>query len=94
MTTAEALRAQRSIATEGTEFILFSNLQIEVFPTIFRGAFVDIGVKEDGLLHISQMSKGRERVTDPHDVIAVGDIITVEITSIDTERGRIGLSLG
>lgn len=57
------------------------------------GAFVDIGVKEDGLLHISQMSKGRERVTDPHDEVAVGDIITVEITSIDTERGRIGLSL-
>lgn len=58
------------------------------------GAFVDIGVKEDGLLHISQMSKGRERVSDPHDVVSVGDIITVEITSIDAERGRIGLSLG
>ena len=57
------------------------------------GAFVDIGVKQDGLLHISQMSKGRERISDPHDVVAVGDIINVEITSIDTERGRIGLSL-
>jgi protein Tex len=58
------------------------------------GAFVDIGVKQDGLLHISQMSKGRERVTDPHDVVSVGDIINVEITSIDLERGRIGLALG
>ncbi len=57
------------------------------------GAFVDIGVKQDGLLHISQMSKGRERVTDPHDVVSVGDIINVEITSIDLERGRIGLAL-
>jgi protein Tex len=57
------------------------------------GAFVDIGVKQDGLLHISQMSKGRERVSDPHEVVAVGDIINVEITSIDLERGRIGLSL-
>ena len=58
------------------------------------GAFVDIGVKQDGLLHISQMSKGRERVKDPHDVVSVGDIIHVEITSIDLERGRIGLALG
>ena len=58
------------------------------------GAFVDIGVKQDGLLHISQMSKGRERVSDPHEVVAVGDIINVEITSIDIERGRIGLALG
>lgn len=57
------------------------------------GAFVDIGVKQDGLLHISQMSKGRERVGDPHDVVAVGDIIDVEITNIDLERGRIGLAL-
>ena len=58
------------------------------------GAFVDIGVKQDGLLHISQMKRGRERVTDPHDVVSVGDIINVEITNIDLERGRIGLALG
>lgn len=57
------------------------------------GAFIDIGVKQDGLLHISNMSKGRERVTDPHDVVAVGDIVNVEITKIDLERGRIGLSM-
>ena len=57
------------------------------------GAFVDIGVKQDGLLHISNMSKGRERVEDPHDVVSVGDIINVEITNIDIERGRIGLAL-
>ncbi len=56
------------------------------------GAFVDIGVKQDGLLHISNMAKDK-RVEDPHDVVAVGDIIDVEITNIDLERGRIGLAL-
>lgn len=56
------------------------------------GAFVDIGVKQDGLLHISNMAKDK-RVEDPHDVVAVGDIINVEITNIDLERGRIGLAL-
>ncbi|MDZ7719436.1 MAG: Tex family protein [Balneolaceae bacterium] len=56
------------------------------------GAFVDIGVKQDGLLHISKMAK-EKRVDDPHDVVAVGDIINVEITNIDLERGRIGLAL-
>ncbi len=57
------------------------------------GAFVDLGVKQDGLLHISQMSTGRQRVDNPHDVVSVGDIIEVEIKSIDIERGRIGLAL-
>ncbi len=47
------------------------------------GAFVDIGVKQDGLLHRSQI---------PRDVtLSVGDIIQVEILSIEAERGRIGL---
>jgi protein Tex len=57
------------------------------------GAFVDIGVKQDGLLHISNMSKSGKRVESPHDEVAVGDIINVEITNIDTERGRIGLKV-
>jgi uncharacterized protein len=57
------------------------------------GAFVDIGVKQDGLLHISNMSKSRKRVVNPHDEVSVGDIINVEITNIDIERGRIGLKL-
>ena len=56
------------------------------------GAFVDLGVKQDGLLHISNMAKDK-RVENPHDVVSVGDIIKVEITNIDTERGRIGLKL-
>lgn len=56
------------------------------------GAFVDLGVKQDGLLHISNMSKNR-KVEDPHEVLGVGDIITVEIITLDLERGRIGLQL-
>lgn len=56
------------------------------------GAFVDIGVKQDGLLHISNMAK-EKRIDDPHEVVAVGDIINVEITNLDLERGRIGLAL-
>src|SRR5699024_10571190 len=55
------------------------------------GAFVDIGVKQDGLLHISKMAN--RRVDDPHEIVSIGDIISVEIISFDLERGRIGLSL-
>ncbi|MCT4781374.1 MULTISPECIES: Tex family protein [Exiguobacterium] len=55
------------------------------------GAFVDIGVKESGLVHISKLSK--KRVKHPLDVIAVGDIVTVWVTSVEPERGRIGLTM-
>lgn len=58
------------------------------------GAFVDLGVKQDGLLHISNMSKDNRRIENPHDVLGVGDIIKVEIITLDLERGRIGLKLG
>lgn len=56
------------------------------------GAFVDLGVKQDGLLHISNMAENR-KVEDPHDVVGVGDIISVEILTLDLDRGRIGLKL-
>ncbi|MDX1586473.1 MAG: helix-hairpin-helix domain-containing protein, partial [Balneolaceae bacterium] len=55
------------------------------------GAFVDIGVKQDGLLHISNMAD--RRVEDPHEIVSVGDILKLKIVSLDLERGRIGLSL-
>ena len=55
------------------------------------GAFIDIGLKQAGLLHISEMS-GR-RVRHPLDVLSVGDVLDVMIISIDETRGRIGLSL-
>lgn len=57
------------------------------------GAFVDLGVKQDGMLHISNMSLTGKRVENTHDVVGVGDIISVEIISLDLERGRIGLKL-
>ena len=55
------------------------------------GAFVDIGVKRNGLIHISKM--GNEYVRDPHEKVAVGDVVDVEVLSVDTDRGRISLSL-
>ncbi len=55
------------------------------------GAFVDIGVKQDGLLHVSQMAN--KFVKNPLDMINVGDIIDVKIIGIDIQRGRISLSL-
>jgi len=55
------------------------------------GAFVDLGVKEDGLVHISQMADGF--VKNPHDVVAVGDRVDVTVVSVDTKRKRIGLSM-
>lgn len=67
-------------------------LQGTVRNVVDFGAFVDIGVKQDGLLHISSMSKTK-KVEDPHDVVGVGDIINVEIIKLDLERGRIGLEL-
>lgn len=56
------------------------------------GCFVDLGVKEDGLLHISKMLKDGRKVTNPHEVFAVGDIVKVKIETIDRERGRIALT--
>ena len=55
------------------------------------GAFVDIGLHEDGLIHISELSK--RRVKHPLDVVAIGDIVNVMVISIDEKRNRIGLSL-
>lgn len=55
------------------------------------GAFVDIGLKTAGLIHISEMSK--KRIKHPLDVLAVGDILNVMVISVDEDRGRIGLSL-
>ena len=54
------------------------------------GAFVDIGLKEDGLVHISELSK--EYVKDPLDFVAIGDIIKVKILKIDKKSKRIALS--
>ena len=55
------------------------------------GAFVDIGVKQDGLVHLSRMAK--RYVKNPLDIVSVGDVIEVKVINIDRERGRIGLSM-
>ncbi len=55
------------------------------------GAFVDIGLHDDGLIHISNMS--HEYVKDPQEIVKVGDIITVYVKNIDKDKNRVNLSL-
>nr|WP_242516416.1 Tex family protein [Corynebacterium mendelii] len=55
------------------------------------GAFVDVGVHQDGLVHISAMKKGF--VDDPHSVVKSGDIVKVKVMDVDVDRKRISLSL-
>jgi uncharacterized protein len=55
------------------------------------GAFVDIGVHEDGLVHVSQLA--HRYVKDPNEAVRVGDIVKVKVLAIDAERRRIGLSI-
>ena len=55
------------------------------------GAFVDIGVKHDGLVHISEMSD--KFIKNPSEIVSVGDIVKVKVISIDQERQKVGLSM-
>ncbi|CUH63195.1 hypothetical protein TG4357_00529 [Thalassovita gelatinovora] len=55
------------------------------------GAFVDIGVHQDGLVHVSQLAD--RFVKDPHEVVKAGDVVKVRVTEIDIPRKRIGLSM-
>ena len=55
------------------------------------GAFVDIGVKHDGLVHISEMSD--KFIKNPSDIVSVGDIVKVKVIKIDKERQKVGLSM-
>ena len=55
------------------------------------GAFVDIGVKHDGLVHISEMSD--KFIKNPSDLVSVGDIVKVKVIKIDRERQKVGLSM-
>lgn len=66
-------------------------LQGTVRNVVDFGAFVDIGVKQDGLVHISKMSK--TFVKDPSKLVSVGDIVTVWVDSVDADRHRIQLSM-
>lgn len=71
--------------TEGME------LEGSVRNVVDFGAFIDVGVGQDGLVHISKLS--HNYVKHPRDVVAVGDIVTVWIDTVDLQRGRIGLSM-
>ena len=66
-------------------------LQGTVRNVVDFGAFVDCGVKEDGLVHLSRMSK--KFIKHPLDLVSVGDIIKVWVVNVDLKRGRVELSL-
>src|SRR5699024_10375239 len=71
--------------TEGME------MQGTVRNVVDFGAFVDIGVGQDGLVHISKLAN--RFVKHPMDVVAVGDVVTVWVEEVDTKRGRIALTM-
>ena len=66
-------------------------LQGTVRNVVAFGAFVDIGIKNDGLVHISQLSD--RFIKDPKEVVKVSDIVKVKIIDIDVEREKVGLSM-
>jgi protein Tex len=66
-------------------------LQGTVRNVVDFGAFVDIGVKQDGLVHISKLTK--RFVKHPLDIVSVGDIVTVWVDSFDKQKGRVSLTM-
>ncbi len=66
-------------------------LQGTVRNVVDFGAFIDIGVKQDGLVHISKLKQGF--VKHPLDVVAVGDIVTVWVEDVDIKKGRVALTM-
>ncbi len=66
-------------------------LQGTVRNVVDFGAFVDIGVKQDGLVHISEMAD--RFVKDPLTVVAVGQVVQVRVLKVDVQRGRVQLSM-
>jgi uncharacterized protein len=66
-------------------------LQGTVRNVVDFGAFIDIGVKQDGLVHISKLST--KRVKHPMDVVSVGQVVTVWIDQVDVQKGRISLTM-
>jgi uncharacterized protein len=66
-------------------------LQGTVRNVVPFGAFVDIGVKQDGLVHVSQLAD--RYIKDPLEVVSPGDVVQVRVLNVDHDRGRIGLSM-
>src|SRR5206468_8688256 len=62
-----------------------------VLNVVDFGAFVDIGLKDSGLVHISQMAN--RYIKNPYDLVAVGDVVTVWVLTVDQERRRVSLSM-
>ncbi len=62
-----------------------------VLNVVDFGAFVDIGLKDSGLVHISQMAN--RYVKNPYDIVAVGDVVSVWVLNVDTERHRVSLTM-
>jgi uncharacterized protein len=62
-----------------------------VLNVVDFGAFVDVGLKDSGLVHISQMAN--RYIKNPYDVVAVGDVVTVWVLSVDHERRRVSLTM-
>src|SRR5438132_12952163 len=62
-----------------------------VLNVVDFGAFVDIGLKDSGLVHISQMAN--RYIKSPHDVAAVNDVVTVWVLTVDKERHRVSLTM-
>ncbi|MBR3693992.1 MAG: helix-hairpin-helix domain-containing protein, partial [Erysipelotrichales bacterium] len=81
----------RSDVLEITDLKVGDELEGVVRNVVDFGAFVDIGLHEDGLIHISKLS--RSRVSHPSEVVSIGDILKVKVFSIDEQRGKVGLSL-
>lgn len=82
------------------DLVVGQELQGTVRNIVDFGAFVDIGVHEDGLVHISRMVKRnrdknghQQALPHPSEVLAVGEIVTVWVVEVDIKRNRIGLSL-
>lgn len=73
------------------DLIIGQKLEGTVRNVVDFGAFVDIGVHEDGLIHISEMSK--TFVNHPSQVLSVGDLVTVWVSKIDLDRHKVNLSL-
>jgi len=76
---------------EITDLVVGMQLEGTVTNVAAFGAFVDIGVHQDGLVHVSQLAD--RFVKDPHEVVKAGDVVRVRVTEIDVPRKRIGLSM-
>lgn len=81
----------RSDVLELSDLHVGDELEGVIRNVVDFGAFVDIGLHEDGLIHISKMS--RQRIKHPSDIVSVGDILKVYVYQIDEEKQKVQLSL-